>query len=136
MGISDELIVAMIGLLCIGIGYLTYFLNKYTDKISVEIKKINNETERNLFQNALEDFHDIVIKTVTHAEQVTVKELKAKSEDGKLTKEDMVEVSKEVLNSVLNSIAPEVKNILAKNINDLEQYAVNAIETKVYELKK
>ncbi len=136
MAISEELVVAIVGLLCIGIGYLTYFLNRYTDKVNMEIKKIGNEAERTLFENALKDFHDIVLKAVTYAEQVTVKELKEKTEDGKLTKNDIKEVSSEVLSSVLLNITPTTKDILNKNIKDLEKYAINAIETKVFDMKK
>ncbi len=134
--INENLIVALIGLISLGLGYFTYFLNKYSDKVNLQIKNIKNESERTLFENALKDLHDIILQTVTYAEQVTVREIKEKASDGKLTKEEMIQISAEVFGSVMESITPKTKEVLQKNILDLEKYTVKAIETKVFEMKK
>ncbi len=136
MEINDNLVVAIIGLLCLGVGYVTYFLNKYTDKLYLEIKNIKDDTQRTLFENVLKDFHDIVYKSVTYAEQVVVRELKEKSSDGKLTKDEGRDIMDEVFSSVMDSLTPFAKEILEKNIKNFEKYTISAIETKVFELKK
>ncbi len=134
--LNDTLVVCIIGLLTLGLGYFTYFLSRYTDKLDAQIKNIKDEGQRKLFENALSDFHDIVLKTVTMAEQVSVKELKAKSEDGKLTKDDIVKIGEEVLAKVMENLSNNTKNVLDKNIVNLEEYAKSAIETKVFDMKK
>ncbi len=134
--INDNLTMAIIGLLTLGLGYFTYFLNKYSDKINLQIKNIKRESERTLFENALKDLHDLILHTVTYAEQVFVKELKAKSSDGKLTKDEMIQVSAEVMSSIMKSITPKSKEVLSKNIIDVEKYVEKVVETKVFEMKK
>ncbi len=136
MEINENLVIVIIGLISLGFGYLTYFLNKYTDKVNAEIKNIRNQNERELFENALKDVHDIVLKAVTTAEQVTVKSIKNSSMDGKLSEEDIKNVGSEVFNNVLENLTSDTKNILSKNIVDLDKYVKSAIETSVYNINK
>lgn len=135
MNINETLIVALVGILSLGLAYFTYFLSKYTEKVTEQVKNIKDDGKRKLFENALRDFHDIVLKTVTYTEQVVIKDLKEQSADGIISKDDLIKVADDALQTVLSSIDPKTKEILQKNINDLEKYAVGAIETRVYAIK-
>lgn len=132
---DSSLVVVIIALLSLGLAYFTYFLSKYTDKLTQQIKNIKDEGERTIFENALKDFHDVVDKTVKFTEQVVVKDLKEKSSDGVLSTDDLKEIGADALNKVLENISPKTKTILEKNIVDLEKYATATIETKVFDIK-
>lgn len=133
---DNNMLVILIGLLSLGLGYFTYFLSKYTEKVNIQLKNIKNEGERTLFENALKDLHDTVEKTVVYTEQVVVKGLKEKSLDGKLSKEDILEIGGSVFKQVLDQISPEAKSVLQKNIVNLEDYVSKTVETNVFNLKK
>lgn len=135
MNVNETLIVALVGILSLGLAYFTYFLSRYTEKVTEQIKNIKDDGKRKIFENALRDFHDIVLKTVTYTEQVVIKDLKEQSKDGVISKEDLKKVAEDALQIVLNAIEPKTKDVLQKNINDLEKYAVGAIETRVYAIK-
>lgn len=133
---DNNMVVLLIGLLSLGLGYFTYFLSKYTEKVNVQVKNIKNEGERTLFENALKDLHDTVEKTVVYTEQVIVKGLKEKSADGTLSKDDVISIGGSVLKQVLEQVSPDAKKVLEKNIVNLEDYVSKSIETNVFNIKK
>ncbi len=132
----QTIIVALIGILSLGFGYLAHFLNKYLEKVKLECDKIKNEELRTLFENTLKDVEKIVDVKVKETEQLIAKDLREKIKDGSVSKDELFSLGEEVKEQVLNSINDGAKELLENNISNIEDFIKSLVEAKVLEIKK
>jgi len=124
--------VALIGL---GSSYLIYFIKKASDRVKMETSAIQNKETRKLVDNALDKTLDVINKNVSSASETIVKELKATTLDGKLTKEDGIAILGVVKGKVLTQLSEDVKGLVATEIGDVEGYVEILIENSLKDLK-
>ena len=126
-----------IGIALIGLGgaYLTLLLRKASDKLKVQTNAIKDEATRNLVNNALDKTIEVVNKNVSSASETIVKELKASTLDGKLTKEDGKVILEVVKGKVLTQLSDDIKGLASTEIGDIESYIETLIENSLKELK-
>ena len=126
-----------IGIALIGLGgaYLTLLLRKASEKLKVQTNAIKDEATRNLVNNALDKTIEVVNKNVSSASETIVKELKATTLDGKLSKEDGQAVLNVVKGKVLTQLSDDIKGLASTEIGDIESYIETLIENSLKELK-
>ena len=116
-------------------GLLAYLIKKATDKLKVQTNAIKDEATRNLINNALDKTVQVVNKNVSSASETIVKELKASTLDGKLTKEDGQVILNVVKGKVLTQLSDDIKGLASTEIGDIESYIETLIENSLKELK-
>ena len=126
-----------IGIALIGLGgaYLTLLLRKASEKLKVQTNAIKDEATRNLINNALDKTVQVVNANVSSASETIVKELKASTLDGKLTKEDGQVILGVVKGKVLTQLSDDIKGLASTEIGDIESYIETLIENSLKELK-
>ena len=126
-----------IGIALIGLvgAYLTLLIRKATDKLKVQTNAIKDEATRNLINNALEKTVQVVNANVSSASETIVKELKASTLDGKLSKEDGQVILGVVKGKVLTQLSDDIKGLASTEIGDIESYIETLIENSLKELK-
>ena len=126
-----------IGIALIGLvgAYLTLLIRKASERIKAQTKLIKDEATRNLVNNALDKTKEVVNKNVASASETIVKELKASTLDGKLTKEDGQVILGVVKGRVLTQLSDDIKGLASSEIGDIESYVETLIENSLKELK-
>ncbi len=132
---NQTLVLALIGLVSLGFGYLAHFLNKFLEKIKVESDSIKNKELRALFEQTLADVEKIVDVKVKETEQLIAKDLREQVKDGSISKDELVFLGEEVKEQILSSISDDAKSILEKNLFYVEDFVKSLVEAKVLELK-
>ena len=113
--------------------WLVSKLIKFFDTKVNEIKtRVKNET--------LVKYIDIVAinakNIVMSLNQTMVEDLKAAASDGKLTKEDALNIKTKALTLLTNTVSEDMKQVLEESFGDLHAYLDTLIEKTVAEVKK
>lgn len=114
---------------------VSYYLVKATTRIKEETKTIKDKATRELINKTLDDLTNLINVNVTSASETIVKELKASTLDGKLTKEDGKLILSNVKGKVLTQLSDSGKEVLSTTISDLEGYIESSIETALKQIK-
>lgn len=114
---------------------VSYYLVKASARIKAETKTIQDKTTRELINKTLDDLTNLINVNVTSASETIVKELKASTLDGKLTKEDGKLILSNVKGKVLTQLSDSGKEVLSTTISDLEGYIESSIETALKQIK-
>jgi hypothetical protein len=70
---------------------------------------------------------NIILDVVKQLNETTVKDLKAASADGRLTKDDAQNILKSAIQTVMLSLSPNIQNVISEVYGDIETW----VETKV-----
>lgn len=114
---------------------VSYYLVKASARIKAETKTIQDKATRELINKTLDDLTNLINVNVTSASETIVKELKASTLDGKLTKEDGKLILSNVKDKVLTQLSDSGKEVLSITISDLEGYIEGSIETALKQIK-
>lgn len=117
---NEHLVFGIIGVVSLLIGYFTYFLSKYIEEMKAQTDNIKYEKKRKLFENAIKDLDDIIIKSLISMQKA--------NKQGE-------EISENVLKIVYKNLPENTKTILDENVFDLKKYIKGSIELKIYEMK-
>lgn len=115
--------------------YILLYLRKASSRLEAETAKISNEMERDLVQGALSDINELIYQTVYAAQTTIVEGLKNQSSDNKLTKEDAMIIASDVKTKVLDQLTDDVKQLVDKNIIDIDSYVKDRIEVELTRVK-
>lgn len=129
---GTTIVVALISLLAI---VAVLYINKLKAKVIVETKKINDQATREYAQGVLTKVTDALSIAVDKMESTMVKELKDKSSDGKLTKEEQKEIADQAKKLANEILGTDMKNLLVGIIGDSEKYVDAQIASLVIKKK-
>jgi stalled ribosome rescue protein Dom34 len=115
--------------------YAINAMRKLTEKAKLETKRIQDEAQRKLLTDALDDLETLTSKTVAQIEQTTAKTLREAVKNGVKDKAELEALSKKAFNEIAEALKPESKALIQKNFGNFSKYLTNAIEAKVLELK-
>ena len=119
--------------------YLTALFRSFMKAKVESIQKDNTLKETNkawtMFAQTRDKVLNLVSITVDNAEQTLKKELKEKSADGKLTKEDNKAIFLAVKDDVLANLKKSEKEILEASIGDVSSYISKTIESYIHKKK-
>lgn len=129
---GTTIVVALISLLAI---VAVLYINKLKAKVIVETEKINDQATREYAQGVLTKVTDALSIAVDKMESTMVKELKDKSSDGKLTKEEQKEIADQAKKLANEILGTDMKNLLVGIIGDSEKYVDAQIASLVIKKK-
>lgn len=129
---GTTIVVALISLLAI---VVVLYINKLKAKVIVETEKINDQATREYAQGVLTKVTDALSIAVDKMESTMVKELKDKSSDGKLTKEEQKEIADQAKKLANEILGTDMKNLLVGIIGDSEKYVDAQIASLVIKKK-
>ena len=133
--LSDLVNGLMVGLLSLGVGYLTYYIALASKNIKAKTASIKDEETRNTIDKVLDVLTNLIDTNVESAQNTIVKELKSTTVDGKLDVDDAKNVLSIVKGKILAQLSDSGKQALSTIINDLEGYVESKIEVSLKELK-
>ena len=114
---------------------VSYLLVKLTTKIKTETKTIQDKATRDLLDKTLDNLTNLINVNVTSAGETIVKELKASTLDGTLSKDDAKNILEIVKGKVITQLSDSGKEALSTTISDLDGYIESAIETALKQIK-
>lgn len=129
-------VVVVCGAISIATAYISSYMKKLTEKAKVETLKLENETQKELVDKAIDRTNQLVKTNVIKAQETLVKEIKDKAKDGIVDKRDLKDVAGTVKQDVLVQLSEELKQLVTTEIQDLEKYIEAQIEVSLATLKK
>ncbi|EPY2274480.1 hypothetical protein ACXAUS_003379 [Clostridium sporogenes] len=129
-------VVVVCGAISIATAYISSYMKKLTEKAKVETLKLENETQKELVDKAIDRTNQLVTTNVIRAQETLVKEIKDKAKDGIVDKRDLKDVAVTVKQDVLVQLSEELKQLVTTEIQDLEKYIEAQIEVSLATLKK
>ena len=131
----NESLYTIVGLLIsLATIYVVIYLNKLISKAKIEAKKIEDEQQRKLVINGLEDLRRTLVKNIVATEETT-KQAMIKSKQGNLTKEDYKKLAEEVLIKTKDQLSNDTLSLLSRNYDNLNSYIESELEAQLKEVK-
>ena len=126
-----------IGIALIGLvgSYFTYYIKKASENVKAQTKTIQDKATRDLLDKTLDTLSHLVNVNVISASETIVKELKASTLDGTLSKDDAKNILEIVKGKVITQLSDSGKEALSTTISDLEGYIESSIETALKQIK-
>ena len=132
----NESLYTIVGLLIsLATIYVVIYLNKLISKAKIEVTKIEDEQQRKLVVNGLEDLRRTLVKNIVATEETT-KQAMIKSKQGNLTKEDYKKLAEEVLIKTKDQLSNDTLSLLSRNYDNLNSYIESELEAQLKEVKK
>lgn len=128
-------VVIVCGAISIATAYISSYMKKLAEKAKAETLKLENETQKELVDKAIDRTDQLITANVIKAQETLVKEIKDKAKDGNVDKGDLRDIADVVKNEVLVQLSDEVKQLAAIEIKDLEKYIEAQIEVSLATLK-
>ena len=131
----NESLYTIVGLLIsLATIYVVIYLNKLISKAKIEAKKIEDEQQRKLVIDGLEDLRRTLVKNIVATEETT-KQAMIKSKQGNLTKEDYKKLAEEVLIKTKDQLSNDTLSLLSRNYDNLNSYIESELEAQLKEVK-
>ena len=131
----NESLYTIVGLLIsLATIYIVIYLNKLISKAKIEVTKIEDEQQRKLVVDGLEDLRRTLVKNIVATEETT-KQAMIKSKQGNLTKEDYKKLAEEVLIKTKDQLSNDTLSLLSRNYDNLNSYIESELEAQLKEVK-
>lgn len=124
------------GLLAVASAYATLFVAKATQKAKVEIERLNDERQRKIANATLDKVDELLRTNIVALENTVKKDMLVLIEDGKIEKDELKKLAKNVKENVLNQLGEGSIAILNETLGDVNGYLEVRIEEKLAEIKK
>lgn len=116
--------------------YATFYLKKLGNKLKLEVKKVEDDAQRNLIFQALYRLDDVAGKTVSALEQTAADIIRNNLSLTKEMKADELKaLGLKAYDQIVNTLEPEYVKALNDSLGDFEGYVKDTIEDKVRLLK-
>lgn len=110
------------------------YITKLINKVKVEANKIQNEDERKLLMDSLEDVRRTLVKNMVRVNE-TSKQAILKSNNGNLTEEDKKKLLIEAIESTKNQISNDALNMISRRYDDVNGYLEATLEHELRNMK-
>lgn len=127
LGVGVPVIILLIGFIS---GYALKYIKLGFDKLS---SKVGDNEILKTYIDIVKENAVIIVESLN---QTLVNDLKAKSEDGKLTEDEIKDISESALNTMYDMLSSDALDILQNAYDDLDVFFKNTIESALYNVKK
>ena len=124
------------GILAIASAYMTLFVAKATQRAKAETEKLNDERQRKMVNATLDKVDELLKTNIIALENTVKKDMLELIADGKIEKDELKKLAKNVKENVLNQLGEDSLAILNDTLGDVNGYLEVRIEEKLAEIKK
>ena len=123
------------GCLAIVTAYAGLLIARATQKIKLEIEKINDETQKKIFNDALDRVDSLLQTNIVAMENTVKKDMLASIADGKIEKAELKTLADNVKNNVLKQLGDDSLAVLNNSLGDVNGYLEVKIEEILAQIK-
>ena len=116
--------------------YAVYYIRLAGAQIKAQTRQIEDKTARELLENALDDVVNLATVSVNAMEQTTAQAIRDKVKEGKVDREELLKLGRDVFREVKKAIAPEAQEVITKNLGSFDAYLTKCIEDAVLKVKR
>lgn len=133
--LTQLLSVILTGTITIASAYMTVFVAKATEKAKLESKKIEDERQRRMLQDALDKLDSLLKTNIIALENTIKKEMLEAIADGKIEKDELKTLAVKVKENVLIQLGNDSMDILCSSIGDVNGYLEARVEELLVQIK-
>ena len=122
-----EIVIALVGLV---------FSAVVIPLVKAALEWLKTKTQSEALKSALSEAQTVADNVVASLQSGVVDALKEKSEDGKLSAQEVNEVASAALDMFLDDISEQTLAVLEENADDITAYIGNLIEARLAQSKK
>ena len=123
------------GCLAIVTAYAGLLIARATQKIKLEIEKLNDETQKKIFNDALDRVDSLLQTNIVAMENTVKKDMLASIADGKIEKAELKTLADNVRNNVLKQLGDDSLAVLNDSLGDVNGYLEVKIEEILAQIK-
>ena len=123
------------GCLAIATAYAGLLIARATQKIKLEIEKLNDETQKKIFNDALNRVDSLLQTNIVAMENTVKKDILASIADGKIEKAELKTLADNVKNNVLKQLGDDSLEVLNNSLGDVNGYLEVKIEEILAQIK-
>lgn len=123
------------GCLAIATAYAGLLIARATKKIKLEIEKLNDETQKKIFNDALDRVNSLLQTNIVAMENTVKKDMLASIADGKIEKAELKTLADNVKNNVLKQLGDDSLAVLNNSLGDVNGYLEVKIEEILAQIK-
>ena len=123
------------GCLAIATAYAGLLIARATQKIKLEIEKLNDETQKKIFNDALDRVNSLLQTNIIAMENTVKKDMLATIADGKIEKAELKTLADNVKNNVLKQLGDDSLAVLNNSLGDVNGYLEVKIEEILAQIK-
>lgn len=123
------------GCLAIVTAYAGLLIARATQKIKLEIENLNDETQKKIFNDALDRVDSLLQTNIVAMENTVKKDMLASIADGKIEKAELKTLANNVKNNVLKQLGDDSLAVLNDSLGDVNGYLEVKIEEILAQIK-
>ena len=123
------------GCLAIITAYAGLLIARATQKIKLEIENLNDETQKKIFNDALDRVDSLLQTNIIAMENTVKKDMLASIADGKIEKAELKTLADNVKNNVLKQLGDDSLAALNDSLGDVNGYLEVKIEEILAQIK-
>ena len=123
------------GCLAIVTAYAGLLIARATQKIKLEIENLNDETQKKIFNDALDRVDSLLQTNIVAMENTVKKDMLASIADGKIEKAELKTLADNVKNNVLKQLGNDSLEVLNNSLGDVNGYLEVKIEEILAQIK-
>lgn len=123
------------GCLAVASAYGGLLVARATQKIKLEIENLNDETQKKIFNDALDRVDSLLQTNIVAMENTVKKDMLASIADGKIEKAELKTLANNVKNNVLKQLGDDSLAVLNDSLGDVNGYLEVKIEEILAQIK-
>ena len=123
------------GCLAVASAYTGLLVARATQKIKLEIERLNDETQKKILNDTLDRVDDLLQTNIIAMENTVKKDMLTAIEDGKVEKSELKTLANNVKNNVLKQLGNDSLEVLNNSLGDVNGYLEVKIEEILAQIK-
>ena len=123
------------GCLAVASAYGSLLVARATQKIKLEIEKLNDETQKKILNDTLDRVDKLLQTNIIAMENTVKKDMLASIADGKIEKAELKTLADNVKNNVLKQLGNDSLAVLNDSLGDVNGYLEVKIEEILAQIK-
>ena len=123
------------GCLAVASAYAGLLIARVTQKIKLEIERLNDETQKKILNDTLDRVDSLLQTNIIAMENTVKKDMLASIADGKIEKAELKTLADNVKNNVLKQLGNDSLAVLNDSLGDVNGYLEVKIEEILAQIK-
>ena len=123
------------GCLAVASAYGSLLIVRATQKIKLEIEKLNDETQKKILDDTLDRVNNLLQTNIIAMENTVKKDMLDAIADGKIEKAELKTLADNVKNNVLKQLGNDSLEVLNNSLGDVNGYLEVKIEEILAQIK-